>query len=292
MNNLDYYFTEDHAARRRTTLIGLLIGVPTVLVLHALGEPTGIATALCIAIVGMVEITRALTYRRAHSKKVSGRYEIVSAVPSRRYALQTALSALIFEAIISGVRRFGKIKRYSVETSLDSAQQAIETGEIQYADRHLQQVATTLQKLTQTRTPAPPSFFDATAQKLKELRDVPIYNIDVHPALLQLAEYRSVNTPRPSELRSFAQVGELRRMGAFTFISDSYFRRSGNYDIDGFILDNVTFEEITISYRGGPVSLHNVRFINCRFIVPYSPRADQFLLAATRQPVNVEIKQG
>jgi len=55
---------------------------------------------------------------------------------------------------------------------------------------------------------------------------------------------------------------------------------------------NVVFENMTIRYNGGPVILHNVRFINCRFEVPNSPRGYQLLASAVEQPANVQIGIG
>ena len=88
----------------------------------------------------------------------------------------------------------------------------------------------------------------------------------------------------------------MRRVGQFTYFKNSYFIGNNTLlnspqgtDIDYLILENVTFENATIVYRGKPVVLKNVRFINCRFLVPDSPPGDQLLAAAIKQPATAEI---
>jgi hypothetical protein len=55
-------------------------------------------------------------------------------------------------------------------------------------------------------------------------------------------------------------------------------------DLDTETFENITFRNSVIRYRGGPVSLLNVRFINCRFIldVPANP-----VLAPTSSPARL-----
>jgi hypothetical protein len=88
----------------------------------------------------------------------------------------------------------------------------------------------------------------------------------------------------------------MRQVGQFRYLKDSYFIGENalftspqGTDIDYFILENVTFENATIVYRGKPVVLKNVRFINCRFVVPDSSTGDQLLGAAIKQPATAQI---
>jgi hypothetical protein len=119
---------------------------------------------------------------------------------------------------------------------------------------------------------------------------------DVHQTLTQLAEYSAAIAKRPT---GEVHIGELRTFGKFTYLKDSLISgpralstSSEGADIDGFFLDYVVFENTTIVYRGGPLILRNVRFVNCRFDVPNSPEGNKLLVEAVRQPVNIQIVGG
>jgi hypothetical protein len=49
--------------------------------------------------------------------------------------------------------------------------------------------------------------------------------------------------------------------------------------LDGVHLTNVIFIDLRIVYRGGPVFLKNVVFVNCTFNVEQSEKGSQFLEA-------------
>lgn len=46
--------------------------------------------------------------------------------------------------------------------------------------------------------------------------------------------------------------------------------------MDGFYWKDSEFINARIEYDGGPMVLDNVRFINCVFIMKYTPPAQQF----------------
>jgi hypothetical protein len=48
-------------------------------------------------------------------------------------------------------------------------------------------------------------------------------------------------------------------------------RGAGEIKIDGYRLKNVIFDGVRISYKGGPLILDNVRFINCTFDIAREP---------------------
>ncbi len=59
--------------------------------------------------------------------------------------------------------------------------------------------------------------------------------------------------------------------------------------MDGWYLDNVVFQNVTICYRGGLAVLSNVQFVNCQFDVVKSPRADQLIEAVVKQAANIAL---
>jgi hypothetical protein len=50
----------------------------------------------------------------------------------------------------------------------------------------------------------------------------------------------------------------------------------GKQRLDGIHWKDSIFQNMQIEYGGGPVELENVRFINCTFVMKYSPRAETF----------------
>jgi hypothetical protein len=99
MTNLDYYLTEDHAARRKTTLICVVVGAVLGLVVKGLSLSLNTTTIACVLAAGAVEFGRALTYKR-ESRKVQRTKPVLS---RRRYVIQGAFSAAMF-AILSFLR--------------------------------------------------------------------------------------------------------------------------------------------------------------------------------------------
>jgi hypothetical protein len=111
----------------------------------------------------------------------------------------------------------------------------------------------------------------------------------------KLAEYRSATTSVPAGMS--VRIGKLEPRGKFQYLKDSFISGpnamvtagENGLVLDGYWLDNVVFENTTLIYRGGPVILQNVRFVNCTFDVRRSPQAEQLLAAAIKQPVNATI---
>jgi hypothetical protein len=113
---------------------------------------------------------------------------------------------------------------------------------------------------------------------------------------LQILSYRfifnAILAPVPSTRfqgngkAAFAEIGEGTRP-LFKGIVIGRFDQA----LDGGIWDDMVFVDCTIRYKGGPVTLRNVRFINCRFIFDQVPPAkklsDELLVSAN---VSVDIK--
>lgn len=107
-----------------------------------------------------------------------------------------------------------------------------------------------------------------------------------------LATYRSTSTPVPENFhprktitRLF--VGSMEIVNGQWHISDALLQgraldnTGGNgFDIDNFVLKNVVLKDMAIIYRGGPVTLQKVHFVNCTFYVQKHPRVIEFLQSA------------
>ena len=133
--------------------------------------------------------------------------------------------------------------------------------------------------------------------KYQTLQNISPLKQSARNATLILAEYRSAIETAPvlRPLSTF-HADHIEKIGHFLYIKDGYIRgsnafltKSGQNALDYTILENVVFEDTDITYNGGPVVLRNVRFINCRFIVPNTSQADQFLAATINQPAHANI---
>ncbi len=153
-----------------------------------------------------------------------------------------------------------------------------------------------LSEQSHAQAPLTQSDFTNVLVKYQALKSIPLLSQDAHQGMLTLAEYRTATTPVPHEAQSL-HIGESGRIGNFIYFKNSVFIGPGalgtgngqDTDIDGMILENVVFRDANIVYKGGPIRLINVRFINCRFNVPNSPKGDQLLEAAINQDTSLQI---
>lgn len=77
-----------------------------------------------------------------------------------------------------------------------------------------------------------------------------------NPLLDGVAYFRDLSGPGPFFT---SELSEAKVVGGFLAL-------------DGFEYKNTTFENVKISYKGGPISLINVKFVNCEFIFPKRDR--------------------
>src|ERR1039458_4106059 len=144
---------------------------------------------------------------------------------------------------------------------------------------------------------APQEAFSNALAQYQTLKKTPALRSAAHEGIIQLAEYRT-DAETPSVTKLIPGIGHMRQAGNLTYLSDSTIVGE-NYlvigpegkgtDIDGFIMQNVVFQDVTIFYGGGPLIMQNVRFINCRFKVSDSPQGDQLLTAAVEQQTDAKI---
>src|SRR6266516_4526868 len=90
MSDLDYYLLEDHAARRKTTFICMLLGIAVGTTLQAVGSSIRVTAILTLGVVAAVELVMAVTYKRTAIESS----EKTPTMLLRRTLLQSALYAL------------------------------------------------------------------------------------------------------------------------------------------------------------------------------------------------------
>jgi len=195
---------------------------------------------------------------------------------------------------IVGAKQGGDTKTL-IDEALAVARNSSDAGRTESAKRVLDIANHLLDEQKASREPAPKEFFDSTIRKYQHLKKSPELSDAVWDGTTKLAEYRSATTSVPAGMS--VRIGKLEPRGKFQYLKDSFISGpnamvtagENGLVLDGYWLDNVVFENTTLIYRGGPVILQNVRFVNCTFDVRRSPQAEQLLAAAIKQPVNATI---
>jgi len=276
MTDLDYYLDHDLPARRKTTLVAVTAGVGASAVAWSFGLSHAWQGAVCISVVGCVEIAKALRYRqplRSTRKK-----SVTPDVTLRPYLIPAAVACAVFLVVVL-LEDIPRVRAYTVKSDLDFAQQAVDAGEVQLADTHIQRATQSLKRLTKARTPVPPSFFESASAKLEELRPAGLQNPDLYKAYVQLAEYRSVlvTGPQYGGIGVDCNGGNVKEgIGGYPVwkglipsqigqvIRDGQVKNCPQY-LDGIAWINERFVDSQIKYLGGAIYMKDVKFINCTF---------------------------
>jgi len=195
---------------------------------------------------------------------------------------------------IIGAKQGGDTKTL-IDEALMASKSAADAGRTESAKTLLDIANHLLAEQKVSREPAPQEFFDSAIKKYQKLKQSPELADSAWDGTTKLAEYRSAISTVP--LGFGIHIGELSHKGGFRYLKDSLISGPSaiamgterGFVLDGFFLDNVVFENANIIYKGGPVVLQNVRFVNCQFDVRRSPRSEQLLEAAMKQPVNATI---
>jgi len=91
MTKLDYYLTQDHAARQRTMLISVSVGALAGMLAELLGAAFNVAVVVCVLTVGGLEIIRAVSYAPPVRKIIQSSADFQE---TRRYLLGLVYSAV------------------------------------------------------------------------------------------------------------------------------------------------------------------------------------------------------
>lgn len=114
-SDLDYYLTQDHAARRKTTFIVMVSGMVIGTILQAIGSSFRLTALVTLGTVGIVEIGRALTYERVAREIPTS----TPAIPLRRTLLLNALYAVVM--LVLGLLRIPRAEARIVERRIEQA---------------------------------------------------------------------------------------------------------------------------------------------------------------------------
>jgi hypothetical protein len=196
---------------------------------------------------------------------------------------------------IVGAKQGGDTKTL-IDEALAVAKNAADAGRTESAKNILNIANGLLAEQKASLEQAPQEFFDSAIQSYQKLRKSPALADSVWEGTTKLAEYRSAITSVPPGFSS-VYIGEMGKKGPFRYLKDSLVSGQNaiktpgcqGFDLDGWYLDNVVFQNVTICYRGGLAVLNNVRFVNCQFDIVRSPKADQLIEAVVKQRANLAL---
>jgi hypothetical protein len=194
---------------------------------------------------------------------------------------------------IIGAKQGGDTKTL-IDEALTVAKNAADAGRTESAKNVLDIANRLLAEQKTSLEQAPQQFFDSAMKSYQKLRKSPALTNLAWDGSRKLAEYRSAITSIPPGFNAVT-IGEMGQKGGFRYLKNSLIsgqnaiRTPGcqGFDIDGWYLDDVVFQNVTICYRGKLAVLSNVHFVNCQFDVVESPKADQLIEAVVKQQVTV-----
>lgn len=191
-----------------------------------------------------------------------------------------------------------------VDEVLKVAQARAESGNVESARNLIDTSNDLIAEQKEARKPVAEDFFKKVLPTYRTLAvaqpDDRVSNAALS-GLVQLAEYRSAVSTTPATfhpkttLNSFSgsfvigRDGRVHMSDALIVGEKAFANSSEGTVIDGMVLDNVVFQDAKIIYKGGPVTLHNVWFINCQFQVSRVPNVERLLEAVIQQPSNLAI---
>ena len=174
----------------------------------------------------------------------------------------------------------------AAQDKLSTAVYDLKGGRTQAATKSARKAIELVVSAKEAATPADPNFFIAATQDSSALRSYGgALETEAFDLQLQLAEYRSVLAN--VSLSDYAGLGcqdksqELYPPYSEYVVMDQVVKNCSQ-QIDGTITwVHVIFVNSHIIYRGGPVKLEDVRFVNCTFSVERSNAGFQVLQYAT-----------
>jgi len=132
-------------------------------------------------------------------------------------------------------------------------------------------------QLREDKQPAPPEFFQSVVESLSHTKQ-PELKDAAFKAQLQLAEYRSSLLTMHFNSSTLRCGDEAGRKESFPGASFSDITLDGCVVVlDGRRFDHVALANSHIIYKGGPLHLYEVIFVNCTFDVTPTPYGSQLL---------------
>jgi hypothetical protein len=294
MTNLDYYLTYDHEARSKTTLLSIAAGIIAAGIATTFLASLKVQCVICVAVVGVVEISRARLYVQPSLKEQ--RVALNSRGLSRRSLVLLPVSAVVFLILaalpsIAEAEVNRRLRRLTAKVPLDA-------GSINDIKRTIDEAAAYRLNLRRSA-----ERVISALQKTAEAR--PSLSGEAIGAGSTVASAITVNVSPPDEMRgrmvpslpgatgktwgfvaiatntgpdNYATIGLARQpYCAVMEHADSPLPITSEFgpaflvvkgltaDIDGFHLKNVIFQDMVLSYNGGTIALENVYFVNCQF---------------------------
>lgn len=290
MNDLDYYLTDDHAARSRTTLLSVLVAGAAAFVTAQFDASLRTVAIVCIIAVTGVEVSRAWFYVRPAAKRgirSSSHYERFSLVFAALFLLAIGLSVLFPTSRIEAA--------VSEHTLRQNAANPTDP-------ENIKETEVVLSRAEKSNLRLKPDVVEKTAAKFLEAAGS---SESAWQVAIAFADYRSTLTNEPplpplnkhpeadtwygyavphgelspqfshygivpiSRAAIFDKIGVNRNPGP---IGDAFLVGvGGTLYLDGTQARQAILRGTTIMYEGGPVELENVYFVDCKFVINQSP---------------------
>jgi hypothetical protein len=292
MNNIDFYLTHAHSARRRIMYMSVATGAFIGGVAQFLEVPFNHAVIACVAATGLVEIIGAFRYVEPDRKG----QRAVAVLPVRRDLIRAAFSAAAM--LLLSLLRIPHMGELVFERKLQQA-----SGD-PTSPRNIQDVKLVLAQATAAQVPISSDVVRTAGIKFLEAAQNQPVAWDAARAFL---DYRSLLNagiaPRPTPATGKSKYRESvtikpnpdhpERHPAFqvTFAGGyatpdksarletmrdpqpmgsefAFFTIDGYVDtivLDGMYMKHVVIRNADVQYDGGPIRLEDVYFVNCVF---------------------------
>lgn len=175
MTSLDYYLNEDHAARRRTTLLAVAVGAATLIICRLLGFTTNLSVVLTALATGTVEVGRAASYKPLSTR---ARRTRPASITTRRYVLRAIGSAA--GLLLASMLRVPRIEAAILERRILKAT----SGSSSY-----DKAARLISYAYENDIPISKSVVDTAKRRLTQAYSVAPQNSSIGTSLSQLIAY-------------------------------------------------------------------------------------------------------
>jgi hypothetical protein len=161
----------------------------------------------------------------------------------------------------------------ALKESKDVAEAIQQTADFSTPSSAIEAVRTIARQARADKLQTAPSVLkDANAKIQSAISTDPALIDEGWSATLALVDYRS--TLPPTHDLSSSPASGLQNF-KLPLATQNLFD-GGKQKLDGVHWKNSIFRNMRIEYGGGPMELENVRFINCTFVMKYSPKAETF----------------
>jgi hypothetical protein len=307
LTKFDYYLYRDHSARSKTTFLAVAIGAGTGMLSESLGSSPTLAAALCVSVIGIVEIVRASRY--VQPKKLR---HVALDLPStaRRSLILVPVSVLLF--MVLAFLPVPRIEAAVIERKLK------ENAEHPYDSQSMREASRTLLHAEVEKINLRPAVVESTGKKFlgvaasdpdawntaiaclnyKSFLNVSltIQSTDVLPVGTRLTTEYTTHWPTGGKEATFSVAGSVPRDRAaqcteigkpdpnasVAFGNDWIVVRDGDFTLDNMLLKKMICRKVQIFYAGGPLIMHQVYFLGCTFTIEQTPNGQGFVLAGLK----------